>query len=789
MTAVAARRGAGERSAPVSIEAGTWLRLAAFFGLAAFGAAHWGALVETRSGGRTLLVVLVATGGATFLALLGTSAVRAALTGALGGRARLAGGLIVSLALVVGLLTTALGLGAAGLPLRLLGPENWGELFDGLDRGLAGVEGVEWPYDGPDEWIRLSILLGAPFLLGIAATVAFFPARRAARLLRGAGLVVLLLLYGTAVTEHDMGTPMLRGLVLLGLVAAWLWLPRLSAREAAGGAALVATVGVLSLPLAAALDAERPWWDYRAWNWFGGGKSITFDWNHQYGPLDWPRKGTTLLNIRSDRPHYWKAETLDTFDGLRWLRTTDNDTRSVTAELPDRSLEEGATWQPFEWNPRWDEEIRVTVRSLASSLVVGAGTTYYVDGVGASPSSDGTWRINGQPLEKGDSYTFNAYAPDPTRAQLQAAPSDYPGEYRQYTRIYLPTGSDDATELGAPGGAKAFAVRRELDVPMPGDPLAGNRNAGAILMHSRYRRMYQLALQLTAGAENSYDAVKAIETHLQDEYVYAETVPTRPIPLNGFLFEDERGYCQQFSGAMALMLRMVGVPARVAAGFSPGSYNRDTREFRVRDLDAHSWVEVYFAGIGWVPFDPTPTIAPAESQFTGFGATSAARADAGEVKARQPGLLSERTQLAPGASGDDGGLDWILPLLVVIVLSTGAGVAGTTALRIRTRRGLTAAQLADAQLAELRQALARLDWDLPTATTLLALEKRLGRAAGPASAGYAARLRAHRYDPREPSAPGPRERRALRGELTRRRGLRGRLRGLLVIPPGGPRPV
>ena len=67
---------------------------------------------------------------------------------------------------------------AAGLPARLLAPNDWGELFDGLDRGLAGVESVEWPYDGPDEWIRLTIMLGAPFLLGIAAAVAFWPARR-----------------------------------------------------------------------------------------------------------------------------------------------------------------------------------------------------------------------------------------------------------------------------------------------------------------------------------------------------------------------------------------------------------------------------------------------------------------------------------------------------------------------------------------------------------------------------------------------------------------------------------
>jgi hypothetical protein len=87
---------------------------------------------------------------------------------------------------------------------------------------------------------------------------------------------------------------------------------------------------------------------------------------------------------------------------------------------------------------------------------------------------------------------------------------------------------------------------------------------------------------------------------------------------------------------------------------------------------------------------------------------------------------------------------------------------------------------------ELRRALVRLGWDLPASTTLLALERRLGRFAGPASQAYAGALRANRYDPRAPTAPGLRERRAVRRELTRG-SLYDRLRGLVAIPPGAPR--
>jgi transglutaminase-like putative cysteine protease len=771
------------------------IRLATFAALALFGAAHWAALVAGSSFGRTLLVVLVAVGGGAVLILLGLADTRRVLTGALGGRPRAVQALIASLALLTGFATLCLGLGAAGLPLRLLGPENWAEFTDGLDRGLGGVQGVNWPYDGKDWWIRQTILLGAPFLLAIAATLTFFPSRRGGSLLRASGLAVVLVLYGTSVVEHDPGEPLLRGFVLLVLVAAWLWLPRVATREAATGAAVVIALGILSLPPAAALDGDRPWWDYRAWNWFGGGTPITFSWNHEYGPLDWPREGTTLLNIRSDRPHYWKAETLDGFDGLRWVRTERASTLDPLAELPVQFGVSEGRWNFHEYNENWDEEIEVTVRSLTSELIVGAGVTHDVEGAQARYTADGTTTLLSDPLEEGDEYTVRAYAPDPSRNLMRRSTVDgYPNDYAKYTRIFLPNPGESATEgVGLQGDAartEAFETREDVNVPLMNEARRDPSVADAQLRDSAYAQVYDLALEWTAGEETPYDAVKAIENRLQEEYRYAERVPTREIPLHGFLFQERAGYCQQFSGAMALMLRMIGVPARVAAGFSPGSYNRDTEEFRVRDLDAHSWVEVYFTGIGWVPFDPTPIRAPAESQSSGLLATSAASADAGEVSNPRAGVAAERAQAgAGGGLEEEGGPSWPLRLLALLVLAALAGTGAWVVLRVRAQRDLTPEQRAEAQLAELRRALARLDWEVPAATTLLGLERRLGRTAGPAAARYAAGLRAHRYDPRAPSAPDASDRRALRRELSSRAGLMGRLRGLVAIPPGGPRPV
>ena len=125
---------------------------------------------------------------------------------------------------------------------------------------------------------------------------------------------------------------------------------------------------------------------------------------------------------------------------------------------------------------------------------------------------------------------------------------------------------------------------------------------------------------------------------------YTETPPApgRLAPLDAFLFRDRAGYCQHFAGAMALLLRMGGVPAAVAAGFSPGS--RDARgEHIVRDLDAHCWVEAYFPGIGWVTFDPTPADSPARSQQTDTRSPRRRHADAQRAAAPAGDRASDPT--------------------------------------------------------------------------------------------------------------------------------------------------
>jgi hypothetical protein len=375
---------------------------------------------------------------------------------------------------------------------------------------------------------------------------------------------------------------------------------------------------------------------------------------------------------------------------------------------------------------------------------------------------------------------------------MERVPKGFEQNLVRYTAIQLPRRGESAIDELAGASfvqrARVARTRKLFYVPLRGnDPSDLGPRADRALRRSSYAPMYEEALRLTANAPTSYDAVKNVQRWLEGNFRYSERVPSHPVPLMGFIEDDKRGYCQQFSGTMALMLRMAGIPARVAAGFAPGSYNRDTREWRVRDLDAHSWVEVWFTGIGWVPFDPTPARSPAQSQSSAL-ATSAAAADAGEVRSSQLGVAAQESPAGPGAGLDsDGGSDWVVPALILLFVAAPLGAAALVLGRGVTRvRNLSPDAVAEAQLSELHRALVRLGWDLPASTTLLGLERRLGRFAGPASEAYAGALRANRYDPRAPSAPSLRQRRALRRELTRGSVL-DRLKGLVAIPPGAPR--
>jgi transglutaminase-like putative cysteine protease len=123
------------------------------------------------------------------------------------------------------------------------------------------------------------------------------------------------------------------------------------------------------------------------------------------------------------------------------------------------------------------------------------------------------------------------------------------------------------------------------------------------------QRVAQLAARITSGTHTAFDATVALNrwfTTPSNGFSYdLQTAPGNSgDALVDFLFTGHRGYCEQFASSMAIMLRTLGVPARVAIGFTPGTVTGDSR--LITTEDAHAWVEAWFPGAGWLPFEPTP---------------------------------------------------------------------------------------------------------------------------------------------------------------------------------------
>jgi transglutaminase-like putative cysteine protease len=740
-----------------------FVRLGAFAALGLFGALHWGALIEPARGGSMFLSLV--------FALLGAGALLAVPAAAPDWLRR-------TIAIGVTVVLFVVALLCAGAPLHTVWPRGWDELIDGMWQGISTTPGITVPYRGLDEWVRTAILSGGTALVELAALLAFWPRR-------GGGLrspipaaVALGALYAVPVIEHNPDSPYFGGAVFAILLASFLWMERLRTDQLGMAIACVALTTIAGAIVAPRLDGDRPWFNYEAFaEKLEPKKAEAFLWAHTYGPLNWSRDGREMLRIKAKQAAYWKAENLDLFDGVRW-----REGQPSRDELSDRDM-----------NRRWLQTIRVVDRGLRSQDFVGAGvTTQILPGASrvALPRSDGTYVTGSRPLRPGDSYQAVVYAPRPSDRQLKQAGTNYPGYVQDFLEVNLPLQGDsrflkDLTTgrlLGADATIR-FPVYGDKD-SVPGIVWPSQRGiqtiGNQVIEDSPYKRLYALAQSIARSSSSPYDYTQKVLDRVQQGAEYDESPPAARYPLASFLFDTKAGYCQQFSGTMALMLRMGGVPARVASGFSPGSYNRDRKEYVVRDTDAHSWVEAYFPKIGWVTFDPTPSASPATAQL---GDVSSGAGGSGGPVPLPTGLGQAGDR--PFAAGDPGaelaptdeGGGWQLPV--------GAGVAAlllAIAGVVLWRRRQPFVPLAP-ELAELQRALRRSGRHPAPNVTLAKLEGLLG--ASDAASSYIRSLRDLRYG-RDASGPTAAQRRALRRVLGAGLGVRGRLLGYWALPPTHP---
>lgn len=193
------------------------------------------------------------------------------------------------------------------------------------------------------------------------------------------------------------------------------------------------------------------------------------------------------------------------------------------------------------------------------------------------------------PIQPGETYKVRASLFNPSIKQLREAGTDYP----------------------------SWVTDRYLQLP---DNLA--------------QSIADLARKITTTATNPYDKADIITNYLRNEIRYSKTIPPTPAglePLSWFLFDVKEGFCNYYATADVILLRTLGVPARLAVGFAEGEYS-DPDRFTVRLRNSHSWPEVYFPGIGWVEFEPTTSQLPLQrpSGVTAFDSGSPAHTPQGE---------------------------------------------------------------------------------------------------------------------------------------------------------------
>ncbi len=267
-----------------------------------------------------------------------------------------------------------------------------------------------------------------------------------------------------------------------------------------------------------------------------------------------------VFDVQTDVGRYWRMVALPNFDGRIW---------SPDREPTTLAIDPGATLAPSDTVLTPGETTEVTF-TTTSELALPWLPLPYPPRTTDAPLEGMRWDPVGgsvvleSGVEPGLTYTAVADVVQPTPDQLRAEP---------------------------PNVASAETVRNTATPDVP--------------------EVAAIAAQWTRGQPTTYDQIIAIQDHFTDPkwgFTYDETVPgsTSDDAMLEFLEQTRVGFCQQFSSAMAVMLRTLGIPARVAVGFTPGEPAGSGDRLTVTTKNAHAWVEVLFPSYGWLPFEPTP---------------------------------------------------------------------------------------------------------------------------------------------------------------------------------------
>lgn len=351
----------------------------------------------------------------------------------------------------------------------------------------------------------------------------------------------------------------------------------------------------------------------------------------------------------------------------------------------------------------------------------------------------------------------DGFGGDPLGENLPMPPDQY-GEGQQATieietlrfrDAWLPVFGVPTGLAGAPGGYRydpaagtVFSDRARRpgsyieQALFPEPPADELRSAGGqddidpeyLRLEGVDQRVNDLAVQVTAEESSRFDKVLALNDFFTSgDFTYSEQTAQggSEDALVDFLFNGKTGYCEQFASSMAVMLRAISIPSRVVIGFTSGYESGDTRVITTQD--AHAWVEVFFPGLGWTAFDPTPLVngrgitppyvsSEANRGDEGLGADEGANpsgAPSASAAAAVPTAASDA--VAAPVSSDGGGGGWLQPLLIAVLVlallvAVVAGPATVRRLQRRSRLQAVTAGGPGAATAAWRELLAE-SWD------------------------------------------------------------------------------
>ncbi|WP_040493964.1 transglutaminase TgpA family protein [Ilumatobacter nonamiensis] len=308
------------------------------------------------------------------------------------------------------------------------------------------------------------------------------------------------------------------------------------------------------------------------------------------------RETTELFTVQANAPSYWRSSALSEFDGTTW-------------RLPDGPLVRADGTIAVERPDSTDIQQEITIAALGGQLLPAAADPIVAQGDADLRFSEVNATIlkTSGDLESGDQFSVLSASPQFSAAVLSTATSNDPGD----------------------------AIYTALPADFP-------------------ESIRETTLEVTAGATSSFEAARMLHDWMRDpdEFTYSLEVQEghNNNALESFL-QNRIGYCEQFAGAYSAMLRSIGIPSRVAVGFTQGDDDGNGL-YSVLGRNAHAWSEVWFDGIGWVPFDPTPTRgAPGATEYTGVepqqaeGPGDAADADGAAPPASAP---APATTIVPG---------------------------------------------------------------------------------------------------------------------------------------------